>query len=287
MCIRDRSNPAIDTTYFKKTDAEYWWTGIRLVNDSTKVWVTNWGGGIGAHPKSETVSAGGTKKFHARAVRDVNNPPIIPTQFSDNGNETVTDNLTGLVWMQAVYTDTITWEDALVYAESLSFAGQTDWRLPNIKELQSICLQTISNPTISNSFFSVGLKKIWSSTTLPNQTTKSWFLDSRVGIATYDVKTNKHSVLCVRGNGSNPGYVSEYETGGAVIIYPNPASDFITISSSYPSVLEIANMQGQLIKTMINETAKTIINISFLPKGVYLIKSTSSENVSITKFVKQ
>lgn len=282
-----RSNPAIDTAYFKKTDAEYWWTGIRLVNDSTKVWVTNWGGGIGAHPKSETVSAGGNKKIHVRAVREIDYPPVIPIQFTDNGNGTVTDNLTGLVWVKVVYADTITWEDALVYAESLSFAGQTDWRLPNIKELQSICQQTISNPTISNSFFSVGIKKIWSSTTLPNQTTKSWYIDSREGIATYDVKTNKHSVLCVRGNGSSPASVSKYETSAEVNIYPNPATDLITIFSLYPSVIEIVNIQGQVVKTVINETSKTVVDISTLPKGLYLIRSTSSDNISIKKFVKQ
>jgi hypothetical protein len=282
-----RSNPAIDTSYFKKTDAEYWWTSIRSVNDSNKVWVTNWGGGIGAHPKSETVSAGGNKKFHVRAVRDVNTPPLIPAQFSDNGNGTVTDNLTGLVWVKAVHTDTISWEDALVYAESLSFAGQTDWRLPNIKELQSICQQTISNPTISNSFFSVGVKKIWSSTTLPNQTTKSWFLDSREGIATYDIKANKHSVLCVRGNGGSPSSVSKSKTDKSALIYPNPASDIINVNALYPSIIEIANMQGQLVKTIISETDKTIIVISALPKGLYLIKSTSSDEVSIMKFVKQ
>jgi hypothetical protein len=63
------SNPAINTNYFTLTSAGYWWTSVFENNSTTKVWCTNSGGGIGNHPKAETVSAGGTKKFHARAVR--------------------------------------------------------------------------------------------------------------------------------------------------------------------------------------------------------------------------
>ncbi|MFZ4621617.1 MAG: DUF1566 domain-containing protein, partial [Bacteroidota bacterium] len=57
----DKLNPAMDVTYFPKTIAEYWWTSERRADDATKAWATNAGGGIGAHPKSETISAGGTK----------------------------------------------------------------------------------------------------------------------------------------------------------------------------------------------------------------------------------
>ncbi len=57
------NNPALNTTVFTKTTAEYWWTSEKQVNDPNKVWCTNSGGGIGNHPKGETVSAGGVKKF--------------------------------------------------------------------------------------------------------------------------------------------------------------------------------------------------------------------------------
>jgi hypothetical protein len=48
----------------------------------------------GNKPKSETISAGGTSKFHARAVREITTPTVIPNHFTDNGNGTITDNLT-------------------------------------------------------------------------------------------------------------------------------------------------------------------------------------------------
>lgn len=65
------NNPALNTTYFTKSNAEYWWTSDLQVNDNSRVWVSNAGGGIGNHLKSETISAGGTKRYHARAVRNI------------------------------------------------------------------------------------------------------------------------------------------------------------------------------------------------------------------------
>lgn len=104
-------NPALNTSAFPVTSAEYWWTANEQAGDSTKAWVVNAGGGIGAHPKSETISAGGTKRFHARCVR--NAPASVMTSFTDNGNGTVTHNNTGLMWQQGEVTPTVTWEAAL------------------------------------------------------------------------------------------------------------------------------------------------------------------------------
>ncbi len=195
------ANPAINTSVFPNTGAEYWWSSLRQANDNNKVWCTNAGGGIGNHPKTETISAGGTKKFHVRALRDVTSPTTIPNHFTDNGDGTITDHLTNLVWQKLAYTDSITWEQALTYADSLTLSGFTDWRLPNIKELQSLNDETRINPSVNNTFFTnIATNKYWSSTTLPNQTAKAWYLNSQFGITTYDVKTVRHYLLCVRGN---------------------------------------------------------------------------------------
>jgi hypothetical protein len=131
-------NPALNTTYFTNTNADYWWTNTYQAGDNTKVWCTNAGGGIGNKPKSETISAGGTKKFHARVVRDITTPTVISNHFTDNGDGTITDNLTQLIWQKAPNISAVTWENAIAHAENLSLASATDWRLPNLKELQSL-----------------------------------------------------------------------------------------------------------------------------------------------------
>ena len=59
----------------------------------------------------------------------------------DNGDGTVTDNRTGLIWQQGE-PGAMTWNSALTYCEGLSLAGSTDWRLPNIKELESLVDET-------------------------------------------------------------------------------------------------------------------------------------------------
>ncbi len=58
--------------------------------------------------------------------------------FTDNGDGTITDTATGLMWAEADSGAGMTWQDALAYAEGLETGGYTDWRLPNAKELQSL-----------------------------------------------------------------------------------------------------------------------------------------------------
>jgi len=99
--------------------------------------------------------------------------------FVDNGDGTISDLATGLMWQMADDGQTRDWEDALSYAESLDLAGYDDWRLPDVKELQSIVdytksLQTTNSPAIDDLFVLTEIKDpngeanygfYWSSTT--------------------------------------------------------------------------------------------------------------------------
>ena len=90
----------------------------------------------------------GEKTFFVIYVRGNTSYGI--NDFVDNGDGTITDNATGLMWMQNDSQNGMNWEDALNYAENLEFAGYSDWRLPDVKELQSIVDYTRS-PATSNS----------------------------------------------------------------------------------------------------------------------------------------
>jgi hypothetical protein len=196
------TNPAIDTSFFTKTTADYWWTSNRQLGDSTKVWCTNAGGGVGNKPKTESISAGGAFRYHTRAVRNDNEPILVSSHFTYNGNGTTTDNFTGFMWQRVPYTDTLTWENALGYADTLTLAGYTDWRMPNVREMQSINDESRTNPSLDTNYFKViANKKYWSSTTLVNQTARAWYLNSRYGVTTYDLKTARDYIFCVRGKG--------------------------------------------------------------------------------------
>lgn len=101
-------------------------------------------------------------------------------RFTDNGDGTVTDTCTGLMWQQDTADvngdgevsedrvqggDAPEWCEALAYCESLSFAGHDDWRLPNALELESIVDYARSAPAIDPVFGALG-SYYWSSTSV-------------------------------------------------------------------------------------------------------------------------
>ncbi|MEP3331049.1 DUF1566 domain-containing protein [Sedimentitalea sp.] len=90
--------------------------------------------------------------------------------FVDNGDGTVTDDATGLMWQQADDGIRREWEDALGYCEGLELAGYDDWILPNSKELQSIVdYRRTGFPAIDDTVFSITEDSVtldfWTSTT--------------------------------------------------------------------------------------------------------------------------
>ncbi len=83
-----------------------------------------------------TRSPRGAGHLYALYVRD--NPGYGINKFKDLGNGTIMDEATGLTWMKADSGEGMDWRAALEYAETMEFAGYSDWRLPSAKELQSI-----------------------------------------------------------------------------------------------------------------------------------------------------
>ena len=192
-------NPALNTTAFTMTSAEYWWSANELMGDPTRAWVVNAGGGIGPHPKSEALSAGGAKYLHPRCVRNV--PTRATIHFTANADATVTDARTGLVWQQAEVTATMTWEAALSYCENLTLGSNTAWRLPNSKDLRSLNDETLINPSLDTTYFpGAQATRYWSSTTLAGRTDAAWFTDFTSGLVSYNAKTGLLAVRCVRSS---------------------------------------------------------------------------------------
>lgn len=277
-------NPALDLGAFAPTVAEYWWSSDRQANDTSRVWVTNAGGGIGNHPMAETISAGGVKRFHVRAVRALQQPDTLPGRFFHLTATTAADTLTGLVWQRGHCPDTLTWEEALTYADTLTLDGHVDWRLPNIKELRSIGDVHLIGPSLDAGVFgNEGSRKYWSSTTLQNQPAKAWYMNTQFGITTYDAKVLRHDVRCVRGGTAGATGVEALvpSTIGAMLqVYPVPASDMVTvryIGQGGPVRLEMMDLTGRVMVTVVNAVVApgvhvADIDVHGLADGAYVLR---------------
>ncbi|MCX6234230.1 MAG: T9SS type A sorting domain-containing protein [Bacteroidetes bacterium] len=72
-----------------------------------------------------------------------------------------------------------------------------------------------------------------------------------------------------------------------IAVYPNPATNNITIESLQQAVIEILNIQGQLIKTIAAISNITTIDISGFARGMYFMKVKTEKEVAVNKFIKQ
>jgi hypothetical protein len=161
--VPDNFVPFIDTDYFEfKTgdssageryiDAQ-WLTTSKYVSTTMNGSLTLFGvnfadGRIKGYGYSNPSRPSHEKKFYARYVRG--NTDYSKNDFVDNGNETITDRATDLVWMKSDSQTSMDWPSSLDYCENLGHAGTTDWRLPNAKELQYIVDYTRSPATTSS-----------------------------------------------------------------------------------------------------------------------------------------
>ena len=282
----DKNNPALNTVYFTNTNAEYWWTSTVNYANPNSIWITNAGGGTGPKLKTETISAGGLKSFHPRAVRSLTTPTIV-THFTDNGDGTITDNVTNLIWQKAPNTTTYTWEQAISYAENLALAGSSDWRLPNIKELVSINDETTNAPSINTTYFPTMVSaRYWSSTTqFAPGATSAWFNDfQNFGISSYDLKTISHNVICVRGIPSSLNTNEIANNLPSIRVFPNPFNSKITILSATGNEnYELYDSLGKLIFTGKNIDKQDFSNLT---KGIYILKIIDAKT-TIIKLVKE
>jgi hypothetical protein len=107
------------------------------------------------------------------------------------------------MWQQDTAPMTMNWQQALRYCNDLGVAGYSDWRLPNVRELQSIVNYGRRHP-VTIPLFETALNWYWSSTSIipngPNDTPYSWtvsFDDGNVTLA--ESKATPYYVRAVRG----------------------------------------------------------------------------------------
>ncbi len=123
---------------------------------------------------------------------------INPPSYTDNGDGTVTDNNSGLLWQQSDDGQKRIWANAEPYCDALYFAGYEDWRLPTIKELSRIVNYGTGDPAVDIAYFpDMKSANYWSSTVHLGWSSvfNVSFLD---GAVTASVNGSDYYVLCVR-----------------------------------------------------------------------------------------
>ncbi len=80
--------------------------------------------------------------------------PLIQEQsFTDNGDGSVTDNITRLLWQKEDDNIQRRWDEALQYCEDLTLAGKDNWHLPKAHELKTLTIPNKADPSINTKFF--------------------------------------------------------------------------------------------------------------------------------------
>lgn len=127
-----------------------------------------------------------------------------PEAYTDNGNGTVTDRVTALMWQKEVAPGLFVWDQAVTYCgvtlNVAGLAGYKDWRLPSRIELVSILdvgrqVQTL-NTTVFNT--PTGIPAFWSSSEVFGDSSSAWYVPFDYGGAYPYTKSNPSYVRCVR-----------------------------------------------------------------------------------------
>jgi hypothetical protein len=170
----DSGWPYLDTDYFslasgEVTKDEQYWTSNHYVGTTVE------GGpdaafGVNAvtgHIKAYAAESGGP--VGGKYVRAVRGDTYGENVFVDNGDATVTDESTALMWAQSDDGVELNWEDALAYANDSELGGYSDWRLPNVKELHSIVDYSKSPSATDAESTGAAIDEVFTSTEMTNE----------------------------------------------------------------------------------------------------------------------
>lgn len=187
------ASPFIETSTFFSIPNGPYWTSTPVPCNSGEWWTVDFSTGTPSF--SNPPDGAYTLCVHG--------PELPFAHFIDNGNGTVTDLSTNLMWLKNEKT-ALPWADALKYCEGLVYAGFADWRVPNIREYESLT-KGYKGPSVMSDYLNFNVSfPSWSSTTYVatnNDYSYKWTMDhlGNLGITSIkDKNAGKYGVRCVR-----------------------------------------------------------------------------------------
>jgi lysozyme family protein len=283
------SAPYLDTSYFsfeygdtagnRFMDAQYWsateYLSTTILDAATTFGVNFADGRIKGYPNG--TDGGMDMERYVRYVRG--NTDYGENAFVDNKNGTISDQATGLMWLQADSSQAMTWQEALAWAENLEYGGYDDWRLPNAKELQSLidygrAPDVTGSAAIDPLFMSSSIKNeggaldypfYWTGTTHVENGSGDYavYLSFGRALGWMDTpSTNGHELMDVHGAGAQR---SDPKTGSAAD-YPDgfgPQGDVIRIENYARPVRDMASDDKRLGTSANDQWINTTADESF------------------------
>ncbi|MDH5716281.1 MAG: DUF1566 domain-containing protein [Spirochaetia bacterium] len=199
------TNPAIDTSLFVgpygSSEEAFYWSNTSFGDMNS--WTLNLQTG-----KNQAVD-NNTQQY----VKCVSQSLPARQDYQENGDGTISDYASGIIFMKCPagtivdYNTTnycngektlSTWVEALSFCENLNYAGNTNWRLPSIRELSSmIDFSSEAVTSLSKLMFPAAAGSFWSSTTNVNSTSEAWQVNFSTKELSTSLKNTPSNIQCV------------------------------------------------------------------------------------------
>lgn len=181
-------NPTIDGSAFPDTPPAFFWSSSPLPYSNLAYGVRFEQGYMYDH---DPASAG-----YARCVADA--PVSEGTRWALT-TDTVEDLRTGLVWQRATPAEAFDWTAGIAQCDELTLAGSTAWRLPTLKELETILDETRWGPAIDEvAFPDTPAEWYWASNPAADAPGYPWAASFTNGYTTPAAEGERYRVRCVR-----------------------------------------------------------------------------------------
>lgn len=259
------------TTNAWAIEVYYGHIGIASKAGARYVWPVRGGsGGVIALPKS-----GQTTSYATGDDGNLQAGVAWPaSRFIDNGDSTVTDRLTGLMWTKNSAESSGTWQQALDYVAGMNSGSHanynhTDWRLPTVVDLRSLLDVGRSAPMLPSGhpFTNMSGSYRWTATNYQSSTTKAWIVVPNAGYTASNAKSGSLVVWPARNvfamklplsGGKN--WLLTVQTGGS--IFCSGGTDTYHTGSGYYSLDfdDYNSIDGQVTDSPIYSAASGIVD---------------------------
>lgn len=187
-----RAEPAIAADVFPGTPSAWHWTSSPSVDPPNFAYYVNFFYGY-------TNSNDRVYSQQVRCVRTARHTSHVAQPRYTIGDETVKDVATGLEWQRAASPERLSWSDAAAYCNALVAGSTDDFRLPTMKELETLIDERALDPAVDSAAFpDTPSEQYWSSSTWSASADQAWFVLFYDGYALYAAVTEQYRARCVR-----------------------------------------------------------------------------------------